>query len=635
MSKRLALPALLSGVLFLANGTYAATVTTSFEFSANGVFTVGTAPISATFSGGSAQTVGNLSLYHSGLFSWHVPAGGLASVSFETPASEVDFWYRDAPGASASTISVYDIDNALIRSFTGSQSFTNIVVNRSGGATLIRRIDFVSAGGADSVADTFSFIADTPSVFDPADPLATVIQPGAVEVELAQLVTGLVAPVTGALAPGDNDNVYIVDQVGKIYALDTSSQDLTEVADLSSKTVAPGAFGPGTFDERGLLGLAFHPGFATNGRVYTYTSEPATGGGTDFPTAPPVVPNHRSVITEYTLNNPSARPLNFSQSTQRVLLRIDQPQFNHNGGSLFFDANNWLYISLGDGGGADDEGGGHSSLGNGRDPATVLGSILRIDPLGNNSTNGQYGIPAGNPFTASANTLDEIYAYGFRNPYRASIDRSTGAIWVADVGQHAIEEINLLAAGGNYGWNYKEGTFFFSGNGAGVGGTISDVDPGVPVGLIDPVAQYDHDDGIAVVGGYVYRGTAIADLVGKYVFGDYGSFNAGEGRLLYLDTGNAIKGFRTGGSMTLPAAVLGFAQDIDGEIYVLTNETGIPSGTTGTIWKLTAPASSVAPVNTGGGGGGGGGTGWLCLLIVFTAASIGRRFGLYSRARLQ
>ena len=633
MFKRLSLPVLLAGALLLAKGAFAATVTTSFEFSASGVFTVGTAPFSATFSGGSAQTVGNLSLYHSGLFSWHVPAGGLASVYFETPASEVDFWYRDAPGASASTINVYDINNALIRSFTGSQLFTNIVVSRGGGASLIRRIDFVSTGGADSVADTFSFIADTPSLFDPADPLTTLIQPGAVEVELAQLATGLVAPVTGALAPGDNDSLYIVDQVGKIYAFDTSSRGLTEVADLSSKTVAPSAF-----DERGLLGLAFHPGFATNGRVYTYTSEPAAGGGTDFPTAPPVVPNHRSVITEYTLNNPLARPLDFSQSTQRELLRIDQPQSNHNGGSLFFDANNRLYISLGDGGGSDDEGAGHSALGNGRDPATVLGSILRIDPLGNNSTNGQYGIPADNPFTATANTLDEIYAYGFRNPYRASIDMSTGAIWVADVGQNAIEEINTLVAGGNYGWNYKEGTLFFSGNGAGARGTVSDVDPGVPAGLIDPVAQYDHDDGIAVIGGYVYRGTAIGDLAGKYVFGDYGSFVAGEGRLLYLDTGSTIKGLQIAGSMTLPAAVLGFAQDVDGEIYVLTNETGTPSGTTGAIWKLTAPAASVVPVDgggsAGGGGGGSGSVGWLCLLVLFTALAIGRHFGLQSRARL-
>ena len=256
-------------------------------------------------------------------------------------------------------------------------------------------------------------------------------------------------------------------------------------------------------------------------------------------------------------------------TSERVLLRIDQPQFNHNGGSLLFDASGHLYIGLGDGGYADDEGDGHAVNGNGRDPANLLGTVLRIAPLGSDSSNGQYGIPADNPFTAGGG-LNEIYAYGLRNPYRASIDLSTGSILVADVGQNAVEEINQLFSGGNYGWSHKEGTFFFNGNGV-LDGTVSDVDPGVPAGLIDPIAQYDHDEGIAVVGGYVYRGSEVNLLAGRYVFGDYGSFSADAGRIFYLDTGNVIKAFSFAGSTLLQLAVLGFDKDAEGEIYVLTN----------------------------------------------------------------
>lgn len=625
MSKRILRISTLITCLLFSKLVYSATVSTSFEFSIDGIFSIGTSPFTATFVGGQSQTVGNLALYHSGLFSWHIPVGNTATVTFETPASMVDFWYRDAPGASPSTVNVYDTNDALIQSFSGSQSFNNIVVNRGLTISQIKKIDFISNGGADSVADSFSFTADTPAAFNPADPVVTLIQPGTIQAGLTEIVGGITAPVTGAIAPGDISNLYIVDQAGKIFALDTTSGSLSEVADFSSKLVTLGIAGPGTFDERGLLGLAFHPDFASNGCLYVYTSEPVNGPP-DFPTTMPLgVPaNHQAVITEYTVINPAVRPLNVDMTSARVIIRIDEPQFNHNGGSLFFDANKFLYISLGDGGNADDEGDGHSANGNGRDPGNPLGAILRIDPLGNNSSNGQYGIPASNPFVASPE-LDEIFAYGLRNPYRASIDASSGTIWVADVGQNAIEEINQLIAGGHYGWNHKEGTFFFNGNGA-TGGTVSDVDPGgVPAGLIDPLAQYDHDDGIAVVGGYVYRGSEVSSLVGKYVFGDFGGIGPDSGRIFYLDSGNIIKAFSIGGSTRLPLSILGFAQDANGEIYVLTSETGTPFGATGKVWKITPVAQLTAAVpNVGGGGGGGSSVSWLLLTLMLLTVLLAR-----------
>ena len=621
MSHRISIIPVLFAAMLISKAAYSDTVFTSFEFSNSGTFSIGTSPISATFSGGRAQTVGNLSLYHTGLFSWHIPAGNTAVVTFETPASIVDFWYRDAPGAVPSTVNVYDTHNVLINSFTGSQTFTNIVISRGAATTLINRIDFISNGGVDSVTDSFSFTADAPVVFNPANPIVPEIAPGSIAVELTEVASGLIAPVTGATAPGDSVNLYIVDQTGKILAFDTSAGSLNEVADLTAKLVPLGAFGPDTFDERGLLGLAFHPDYVNNGRLYVYLSVPVDGVA-DFSTMPSGVPaDHQTVIAEYTVGDPATVPLNIDMSSERVLMRIDQPQFNHNGGTLFFDANSNLYITLGDGGNADDEGVGHGASGNGRDPINPLGTVLRIDPLGINSANGQYGIPVDNPFTGGGG-MGEIYAYGFRNPYRASIDLATGSILVADVGQNAIEEINQLVSGGNYGWNHKEGTFFFNGNGA-VDGTVSDIDPGVPAGLIDPIVQYDHDEGIAVVGGYVYRGSEVNMLASKYVFGDYGSLGADAGRIFYLDTGNVIRAFSFGGSTRLPLAILGFAQDADGEIYVLTNETGIPSGTTGKVWKITAPTLTLEPAGSDGGSGS---ASWLLLTLLLSCRVLVRRF---------
>ena len=302
------------------------------------------------------------------------------------------------------------------------------------------------------------------------------------------------------------------------------------------------------------------------------------------------------MITEWQVPAPSDPTALVDTRSARELLRIDQPQFNHDGGTLEFDADGYLYISLGDGGAANDVGDGHGLSGNGQDTTNPLGAILRIDPRGNSAANGRYGIPTSNPFFGGPQ-VEEIYAYGFRNPYRISFDRQTGELWAADVGQNAIEEIDRVTAGGNYGWNHKEGTFFFDASDA----SVSDQDPGVPAGLVDPVAQYDHDEGIAIVGGFVYRGSAIPGLAGRYVFGDFGNFSADAGRLFYLTADNEIHAFDLGMQQTLPFAVLGFARDANGEIYVLVNSTGTPFGTTGKVFRLDPPLESVEK-STGGGG---------------------------------
>jgi glucose/arabinose dehydrogenase len=272
-------------------------------------------------------------------------------------------------------------------------------------------------------------------------------------------------------------------------------------------------------------------------------------------------------------------------------MRIDKPQANHNGGALAFGPDRLLYISLGDGGAGDDQGPGHAPEGNAQSlaPGNVLGKILRIDPLGSNAANGAYGIPADNPFVGKAGA-DEIFAYGLRNPFRMSFD-SAGTLWAGDVGQGAIEEVNHIVAGGNYGWRIKEGSFLFDANGS-AGGFVYQASPGAPGGLIDPVAEYDHRDGAgqtvlrqAIIGGFVYGGTAIPQLRGQYVFADYIG-NDGTGKLMTLGVRNAVERLVAPKRNPLGIPVLGLAQDAAGEIYVLGNADGTTRGNTGVVLRL-------------------------------------------------
>jgi glucose/arabinose dehydrogenase len=428
------------------------------------------------------------------------------------------------------------------------------------------------------------------------------IQPGGYAVALEPVATGLTAPNKGVVAAGDLGALYVVDQPGTVWRVNLVTGTKSVFLDVSARLVPLGVFGPGTFDERGLLGLAFHPSYAVNGKLYTYTSEPTAGP----PSLPSTIatPDHQNVVAEWTATMGVVDP-----SSRRELLRENHPQFNHNGGDLAFGPDGMLYIAIGDGGAADDQGPGHVAGGNAQSLANALGKVLRIDVGGTNSGNGQYGIPPDNPFVGMPGTVAEIWAFGFRNPFRFSFDRTEGGLFIGDVGQNDIEEVDVVVRGGNYGWNSKEGTLFFHENGD-ADGFASTVDNGrVPAGVIDPIAQYDtHHEGHSVIGGFVYRGSALPQLRGRYVFGDFSRafrFPSGpndQGRLFTLQQRGG-SGLRQINELHLPGqgglgkanregtegigiGVLGFGQDDTGELYVLGNPSGTPFGTDGRVLRL-------------------------------------------------
>jgi glucose/arabinose dehydrogenase len=411
--------------------------------------------------------------------------------------------------------------------------------------------------------------------------------------------------------PGDG-RLFVVSQAGQIRVVSGGTLQQTPFFDAST------ALGGNliAMDERGLLGLAFSPDFATQGaagfhKVYTFTSENPGTNSMNAPTFshPELGSGNgttQSVIREWTTN--AAGTAIDTTMPQRVLMRIRKPQTNHNGGTLVFGPDHYLYITLGDGGGGDDNSGGvgsttdgHSNSvnvgtpqnpvnrppGNGQDITNVYGKILRIkpttdaDPNTTLSTNGMYRIPNGpngNRFAGATAGVDEIYAFGLRNPYRISFDRATGKLYAADVGQGAEEEIDVITSGSNYGWVLKEGTLDDTTIGTGY-----TVDPSL-LPLVPPIAEYSHTTGaptgIAVIGGYVSRNPLIPNLFGQYVFGDLGGSN--NGKLFYMginDPGpNPITQF-TATNMTIshlgdpvPASDLhGFGEGPGGEIYAVFN----------------------------------------------------------------
>jgi glucose/arabinose dehydrogenase len=445
------------------------------------------------------------------------------------------------------------------------------------------------------------------------DPIPGTIPQSAITVGLQEVASGFVVPIWGTSAPGDDDHLYVVDAIGKIYVVDISDdRHHTSAAprlflDMTAVMPTLGLFGIG-YDERGLLGMAFHPNFRRNGLFYTFTSE-LVKGKADFSTLPAgVTPNCQSVITEWRVmdadgdrdrdRDDDEGDLVVDLSSSRELMRVDKPQFNHNGGTLVFGPDRLLYFSLGDGGNANDQGVGHVPGGNAQSLAAgdLLGKILRIDPLGRNSANGKYGIPRDNPFAENGKGPAEIYAYGFRNPFRMSFDLRTGKLWAGDVGQNDIEEIDIVEKGGNYGWPIKEGTFLFDTTAAGLGIVYAN-SPGSPAGLTDPIADYDHHDGvgtantrIAIVGGFVYRGREVRDLRGHYIFGDYGHFGAPVNGQVFILNGSDhhIESLQLQGQSSLGLAMFGFGEDARGEVYVMGSGTGVFKGTTGKVLRITA-----------------------------------------------
>ncbi|MEY2501752.1 MAG: hypothetical protein QOI07_2086 [Verrucomicrobiota bacterium] len=446
----------------------------------------------------------------------------------------------------------------------------------------------------------------TPTSTPTPTPLLPRIGKGPVRVELQSVASGLSAPVDFVSANDGTGRMFIVNQTGQILVLKNGQVLATPFLDLSTRLVPLMA----SYDERGLLGLVFHPGYADSTspgfrKLYTYTSEPVNGAA-DFTVPLPAGTsfNHQSVIAEWQVS--AGNPDVVDPATRREVMRIDEPQFNHNAGQLVFrPSDHYLYISLGDGGAANDVGAGHdATTGNGQKLTTVLGKILRINPLVPSaqpgsadltSANGKYRVPASNPFVGTANVA-EIFAYGFRNPFRFGFDAVTDKLIVADVGQDHVEEIDVVEAGKNYGWNKKEGTFLFD---PATGNVTFDSSPNPA--LTNPVAQYSHDDGIAILGGYLYRAATVSALTNKYVFGDFSTtFTAPKGRLFYMDDLNSgvIRELRIGNEERPFGLFLkAFGRDANGEIYALASTNLGPSGTTGQVLKIVPAPASPAFVN--------------------------------------
>lgn len=610
MKKPSLLPTLTISLLLSAAS--AQDVFTSFEFdNATGNFSIGPSPFDATFDNGIAQSIGVPAIYNSGARAWMIDVGQVGEVTFGTPAEQLDFFVRDQFANINGVCKVFDTTGVEVASFNSSSAaFLHVQLQAPINGPFYDKITLTHNGPSGwTVIDDFSYWGVGGSSSGRIiDPIPGSIAPSPLSVHLTPIAVGLEAPNYGAADPLGGDKLYVSDQVGIVWDINLTTGQRHPFHNVQSRLVTLGVGGPGTFDERGLLGIAFHPDYANNGLFYTYTSEPLSGT-TDFTTMPAgVLANHHSVVVEWTVPNPQTNGAVVDPSSARELLRIDQPQFNHDGGCIAFGPDDLLYVSLGDGGGADDRDGqlfqgnpivGHSLAGNGQDACNILGTVLRLDPQGTNAANGSYGIPASNPFVGANPALDEIYAYGFRNPWRFSFDSVTGDLYLGDVGQNDIEEIDLVTAGGNYGWNFKEGSFFFDPDGNDPG-FVSINNPGAPNNLIDPIAEYDHDEGISVIGGFVYRGSKLPGLVGLYVFADWSQqFFANNGRLFHLTSTNEVREFAVQNPTDM--SPLGFGQDHLGELYVMANSTGTPSGGTGVIYRIDPQPTAACAFTNGSG----------------------------------
>jgi glucose/arabinose dehydrogenase len=366
------------------------------------------------------------------------------------------------------------------------------------------------------------------------------------------IASGFDRPLFVTAPPGDTNRLFVLEQhTGRI-----------RVIDLAAGNILPGSFltitGLTTGNEQGLLGLAFHPGFATNGFFYiNYTT--AIGG-----------PSGRTEIARFQVQGDPMTAAAADPGSKAVLLTYDQPAANHNAGWLDFGPDGFLYISSGDGGGGDDRFG---PIGNGQNRNTLLGKILRIDV-----EQAPYGIPGDNPFVGQPDMRGEIWAFGLRNPWRSSFDRLTGDLWIADVGQNAREEINFNPAGVgglNFGWRPREGLI--------QNPAYPNETPVTPA--TNPVHDYGRNLGISVTGGYVYRGQEIPGFQGHYIFADYGSARFWSFRY----DGSATQDFQertsevNGGVPRPIRSVASFGEDALGELYICDL-----SG--GAIFKIVAAA---------------------------------------------
>lgn len=404
------------------------------------------------------------------------------------------------------------------------------------------------------------------------------IPAGDIDLALEPVVSGLVSPVLVTHAGDGSGRLFVVDQIGIIWVVDDGL--LSVFLDITDRVIPLND----AFDERGLLGLAFHPNYEANGRFFVRYSAPRIGDPTE-PCSDPdgfIVGCHEAVLAEFSVS--TSDPNLGDPSSEQILFTVDEPQFNHNGGDVKFGPDGYLYFALGDGGGAHDGLAdmppSHGPIGHGQNIETALGSMLRIDV----DSGSPYAIPPDNPFVGGPG-LDEIYAYGFRNPFRFSFD-GDGTLYLGDVGQALYEEVDVVVNGGNYGWVIREGAHCFD-----------PFDPVTPpatcstAGLIDPIAEYEHIDGIAIVGGFVYRGSRFPEMFGKYVFGDFSRDFGPTGRLFYFDVSEPtpqIFEFLYGTGSDLGLFLKGLGRGEDGEIYACLGPILGPTGTQGQVVRLTS-----------------------------------------------
>lgn len=520
--------------------------------------------------------------------------GGPASVLIQATASDSD--------GTVTNVQFLDGITSLVNEATSPYSFS---------ASLPIGTHTLTAVASDNVGAT--------TTSDPVHVSVTRYVPGltngTINVLLLTVATNLSAPLYAISPPGDHHRLFVLEQKGLIRIIQDGVLLPDSALDIQS-LVQPPLLATNANDERGLLGLAFHPGFTNPASpgyktIYTYNSEMIPDGTSPTYICPKgATNNYKNAVNEWKISATNDNVVD--TNSLREVVSFGKNAGNHNGGTITFGPDGYMYLGLGDGGNANDTGPSHiDATGNAQDLTTPLGKMLRFDPMSPSltpnstdmiSSNGQYRIPTNNPFVGIS-PVPEIYAYGLRNPYRFCFDPVTGDLIQADVGQNTIEEIDRIIAGGNYGWAQKEGDFLFNRTNStlGTAGTVGARSPGSPTGLIDPISgtqgtlEYDHGDGISITGGFVYRGSAMPELYGKYIFGDLALIASPvriDGRIFYADLQTGLINvfpLVQFGTNIFPNSltVHGFGQDADGELYALTTNTSA-NGNGGVIYKLVS-----------------------------------------------
>jgi glucose/arabinose dehydrogenase len=398
------------------------------------------------------------------------------------------------------------------------------------------------------------------------------------DIKLNLLAQGFAAPIQISSPNDGTGRMFTVDQAGLIEVITDNGTLLKEpFLDIRSKIVK---LDP-SYDERGLLGMALHHDFKNNGRIFVYYS------ATLRPGAPPNW-DHTDRISEFKVSKED--PNRADPASERIILEIDHPEPNNNGGSILFGPDGYLYIPIGDGGGSDDVGIGHSPEGNAQNLSNLLGKILRID-IDNASIDKLYNIPTDNPFPGNKTAKPEIFAYGFRSPSISFDADGNNSLFASDPGQMRWEEVDMVIKGGNYGWNIKEGSHCFNIQDRSIPITSCRSTGYLGETLIDPFIEYSYDLGQPVINGYIYRGMALPMLYESYVLGYRStSYNKPDGGLMVAapkPTGKEwiAKGLKIDGGH-IGAYVLSIGERSDLELYVMTSRMPGPAGSTGRIYRI-------------------------------------------------